>query len=164
MSTRDKIKEAAVSHIVEKSLVLVAILVGLAWVALKPFIVQRILPALSKELLAGLLAATIILVLVASAYIFYLRKKLYPKLKYHFGVLWDEAQNPFCPKDKMPLQIKKANNPYEKFPDDFVCIGCERRFTLTDENGFAIFTVNDAKQKMFSAQRHDPSRTPSPPQ
>ncbi len=94
MSVRDKIKEAVITHIVEKSLVLIAILLGLTWVVLQPLIVQRILPALSKELLAGLLAATIILLLVASAYIFHLRKKLYPKLKYRFGVFWDNVQNP----------------------------------------------------------------------
>jgi hypothetical protein len=50
----------------------------------------------------------------------------------------------------MPLQIRKANNPYERFPDEYVCISCDRRYELTDENGFAIFTINDAKQKISS--------------
>jgi hypothetical protein len=100
MSVRGKIKEAIVSHAVEKSFLLGAFLIGLAWVALKPLISERILPALSKEILAGSLATAVALLLLAGAYIFYLRKKLSPKLKYRFGVLWDSAQNPYCPKTR----------------------------------------------------------------
>jgi hypothetical protein len=150
MSVRGKIKEAIVSHAVEKSLLLGAFLIGLAWVALKPVISERVLPPLSKELLAGSLAAAVALLIASGAYILYLRKRLSPKLEYRFGVLWDRAQNPYCPRDKTWLQVKKANNPYERFPNQFACANCDRSFELSDEEGFAIFTLADARQKLAS--------------
>lgn len=148
MNIKNKIKESTIERIAELLLALLALLIAPMWLALKSAIAQRILPALSKETLAGLLVVAIALLLAASAYIFHLRRKLHPKLLYRFGVLWDKALSPLCPKDKMPLQVKKAANTMERFPDNLVCVGCDRRFELTDENGFAIFTVKDAKQKM----------------
>lgn len=146
MNVKEKIKETLVSQVVEKSFAAGAILILVAAVVLR----DRMLPALSKELLAGMLVTSVTLLLLAGAYIFHLRKRLSAKLKYRFGVLWDEDQNPVCPKDKMRLQVKKTNNPYERFPDQFVCAGCDRSFELSDEEGFAIFTLNDARQKLAS--------------
>lgn len=148
MPLRNKIKEVTVEHTAELLLGILALLLGPTWLVLRSLLSRHILPALSKETLAGLLALTTILLLLAIAYVFYLRKKIKGKLVHKFGVMWSKDRVPYCPGCSKPLGRFECHNVKESLWGrwGFWCIQCSQVVSMSDDNG-TILKLKDALEQ-----------------
>jgi len=142
-----KIKELILEHIVATVLGGIGLLCLVLWQTIDPAIWARLSEAIPKKALWAWLGLAVITVLLEGAYIIHLRRRLYPKLTFHYGVLWDKNFNLYCPKDNEPLhQSQVGGIALDVYPDEFTCIKSDRTYVLKDKNGFVIASFNEAKK------------------
>lgn len=147
---RDMLIEAGTKHIAEAIFVLLSTLLVSAALGLKTVLSERLLPGLSKEVLAGISVGSISLLLLAMAWVVYLRKKIKTcaskmaemtremagrianRLIYHFGILWSKDLAPHCPACSVPLGA--FTNFYANIWG-FRCAKCDQIHQLRDDEG-----------------------------
>jgi len=155
MEVKKKVVESAASELTKQIILLLLPLLSGLVVALVPQVRDRILPGLTKPLLAVLAGISLSLNLALVFYVFRLRKSLNlsRKLTPRFGVLWSQDQVAHCPACSKPLGHygEYAVGNWKRM--GFKCVSCRHVLLMSDDDG-RIIELTEAK-KLLTANGRD---------
>jgi|GEM_PF-2765952 len=151
---KTKVVETVTTELTKKAVALLLLLLLTLVVVLVPQVRDRILPGLSKPLLAVLLGLSLSLNIAFFLYALHLRDRR--KLKPRFGVLWDRELTAYCPACSKTVS-------YMRQPDalpfsnawGFQCVQCGSFIPLNDDDGRSI-EIADAKRLLAGTETEEP--------
>ena len=161
MNWQDKLKEKLLEHLIVVILSIIGVLLLILWQAIPSEIWIRVSDATPKRVLWALLALSLILIVLETAFIINLRRrsgvKVTPRQVAMFGVLWDEYANPLCPICKIHMYPTRRRDENNQLRQVVKCPKCEKSYILKDDsvNRLELAEAKEMLVRKHPAIKHD---------